>query len=83
VIYGVAHPDVATVDVVLRDGQTITYEPEDESGLFYENFVFLTIPFPDDGEGADAFSPIVHIIGRDSNHDELFRCDSAVSCLGW
>jgi hypothetical protein len=81
-IYGVAHPDVATIDIVLRDGQTITYQPADESELFYENFVLVTIPFPDDGEGANVFSQIVGIIARDENHDELFRCDSAMSCFG-
>ena len=42
----------------------------------------MTIPLPNDGEGTDVFSQIVEIIARDSNHNELLRCASGMSCLG-
>jgi hypothetical protein len=80
-IAGVAHPNVATIDFLLADGQTITYVPEDESGLFYENFVFLTFPFPQDGQSTDLTTQLIGAVARDDSGNELFRCDSWTACL--
>jgi hypothetical protein len=80
-ITGVAHPDVATIDFVLADGQTISYEPVDQSGLFYENFIFLTIPFPQDAPGADLSAQLLAAVARDTAGTELFRCDSWEACI--
>jgi hypothetical protein len=81
-IVGVAHPDVATIDLLLIDGETITYVPQDESDLFYENFIFVAIPSPDDGELADIPSRIVKIVARDGDGNEIFRCVDKTQCFG-
>ena len=66
IIYGVAHPDVATVDITLTDGDLITVTAEDLSGHFVENFFFVSFPYPNDGTSTNVFEAVNTIAARDA-----------------
>ena len=74
IIYGVAHPDVATVDITLTDGDLITVTPQDLSGHFVENFFFVSFPYPDDGKPTDVFVAVDTIVARDARGNQVARC---------
>ena len=73
IIYGVAHPDVATVDITFTDGDLITVTPQDLSGHFVEKFFFVSFPYPDDGKPTDVFVAVDTIVARDARGNQVAR----------
>ena len=73
IIYGVAHPDVATVDITLTDGDLITVTPQDLSGHFVENFFFVSFPYPNDGTSTNVFEAVNTIAARDARGNPIAR----------
>jgi hypothetical protein len=73
IIAGVAHPDVATVDITLTDGDTITVTPQDLSGHFVEKFFFVSFPYPNDGTSTNVFEAVDTIVARDARGNPTAR----------
>lgn len=73
ILYGVAHPDVVTVDISLTDGETITVTPQDLAGHFVEKFFFVSFPYPNDGTSANVFEVVDTIVARDARGNPVAR----------
>lgn len=67
-IWGLLHPDVATVDVELTDGRIITTIPQDDYG-FAENFYLAAFPTRTEG----GLELLAALVARDADGNELQR----------
>ncbi len=63
-VWGVVHPDVATVAIELSDGRTITAQPQDAHG-FSENFFLVAVPTRTGG-GTELIENLTALDGSDS-----------------
>lgn len=69
-LWGLAHPDVATVDLELTDGRIVTSDVQDRYG-FNENFFLIAFPTRTEG----GMELLANVVARSADGTELQRLD--------